>query len=24
MRMTDMSRFGFIEELFPGQDIQED
>ena len=24
MRMTDMSRFGFIEELFPGQDIPED
>jgi peptide deformylase len=24
MRMTDMSRFGFNEELFPGQDLQED
>ena len=24
MRMTDMSRFGFIEELFPGQDITDD
>ncbi len=24
MRMTDMSRFGFTEELFPGEDIQED
>ena len=23
MRMTDMSRFGFNEELFPGEDIQE-
>jgi peptide deformylase len=24
MRMTDMSRFGFNEELFPGEDIQDD
>jgi peptide deformylase len=24
MRMTDMSRFGFTEELFPGEDIQDD
>jgi peptide deformylase len=24
MRMTDMSRFGFIEELFPGEDIEDD
>ena len=24
MRMTDMSRFGFTEVLFPGEDIQED
>jgi peptide deformylase len=24
MRMTDMSRFGFNEELFPGEDLQED
>jgi peptide deformylase len=24
MRMTDMRQFGFIEELFPGQQIQED
>lgn len=24
MRMTDMSRFGFIEELFPGQPVPED
>ena len=23
-RMTDMSRFGFIEELFPGEDIKDD
>ncbi len=23
-RMTDMSRFGFIEELFPGEDIRDD
>ena len=24
MRVTDFSRFGFIEELFPGQDIVDD
>jgi peptide deformylase len=24
MRMTDMSRFGFTKELFPGEDIQDD
>ncbi len=24
MRMTDMSRFGFNEELFPGEDLQDD
>jgi peptide deformylase len=24
MRMTDMSRFGFTDQLFPGEDIQED
>jgi peptide deformylase len=24
MRMTDLSRFGFNEELFPGQDLQDD
>lgn len=24
MRMTDMSRFGFLEELFPGQSVPED
>ena len=23
-RMTDMSRFGFVEELFPGEDITDD